>query len=44
MPGGKFVKLNTVIVDALEGEDGLYDDMIIFACIDALDEVPVTEF
>ena len=42
-PGGKYLKLNTVVVDIVEQEDGTYDDLILYSCIDALDEVPVIE-
>ena len=42
-PGGQFLKLNTVVVDAVKQDDGSYDDLILYSCIDAVDLVPVIE-
>ena len=46
VPGGKLLRLDTVVVDAaMECDecDGTYDDLILFSCIDAVDTVPVIE-
>ena len=44
MPGGDLLKLDTVVVDAEVNEDGVYDNAILYSCVDAVDEVPVIEF
>jgi hypothetical protein len=41
MPGGSLLTLPTVVVDAGEGQDGLYDYVILYSCLDRLG--PITD-